>query len=132
VTAPRTLSVVRDLPHPPERVWRALTQPHLLAEWLIPPDDFRAQAGHAFTLAADWGTVDARVLEVEPPRSLTWSWRVLSLDSVVRFTLAAIPGGTRLTLEQTGFADTSVREYYGARAGWPRFLDRLAHVLSRP
>lgn len=129
MTAPRTLSITRDLPAPPERVWKALTQPHLIAEWLM-PNDFRAETGHGFRLTADWGTVEARVLDVEPLRRLSYTWRVLSLDSVVTFTLAPSGQGTRLTLEQTGFDDAAVREYHGARAGWPRFLDRLATLLE--
>jgi uncharacterized protein YndB with AHSA1/START domain len=64
-TETETLSVIveREMQHPPEKLWRALTQPHLIAEWLM-KNDFAAVAGHGFRLSADWGTVDCRVLSV--------------------------------------------------------------------
>ena len=49
----RSVIVERDITHPPEKVWRALTQPHLIAEWLM-KNDFIPVVGHRFTFPADW------------------------------------------------------------------------------
>ena len=62
----RSVVVERDIPHPPEKVWRALTQPHLIAEWLM-RNDFVPAIGHRFNLQGDWGGVlDCEVLSIEP------------------------------------------------------------------
>lgn len=130
-TAAEPLSVVveRDIAHPPEKVWRALTQPHLLQEWLM-RTDFQPVLGHGFSFSAEWGTVDCRVTEIETHRSLAYRWAGLGLDSIVTWTLTPTETGTRLRLEQTGFRPDQGRAYGGARAGWPRFLDRLEQVLA--
>ena len=64
-TTTQTLSVVieREMPFPPEKLWRALTQPHLIQEWLM-KNDFQATKDHRFTLRGDWGSVDCKVLEI--------------------------------------------------------------------
>ena len=126
-----SLSVVieRDLNHPPARVWRALTEPHLLGEWLM-PTDFRAEPGHLFRLTADWGAVDCAVTEITPGERLAYRWGDGVLDTVVTWTLIPRPGGTRLRMEQTGFRRDQPRYYGGAKAGWPGFLDRLETVLA--
>ena len=82
-----------DLDHPPEKVWRALTAPALLAEWLLPVVGLRLEPGAAFTLQTQpypgWdGTVNCRLLEIEPHRKLSYTWTVPFLDTVVTFTLA--------------------------------------------
>jgi uncharacterized protein YndB with AHSA1/START domain len=70
-----TLSVVveREIPYPPEKIWRALTQPHLIDEWLM-KNDFKPVVDHRFSLSADWGTVDRQVLTVEPNKTLSYTW----------------------------------------------------------
>ncbi len=77
-----SLVIERDMPHPPEKVWRALTQGPLLEEWLM-PNDFQAVVGHRFHLRADWGTVDGQVLAVEPNKALSYTWDAYALKSVV-------------------------------------------------
>ena len=138
--ATETLSVVveRDMPFPPERIWRALTQPHLIAEWLM-HNDFAPAVGHRFTLRGDWGGVlDCEVLAIEANRSLSYSWDfahddpAYGLKSIVTFTLTPTPGGTRLRMEQEGFRPDQRQARGGARAGWPQFLAKLEVVLSRP
>jgi uncharacterized protein YndB with AHSA1/START domain len=114
----------------PEKVWRALTQPHLMAEWLAPVD-FAAECGHRFDLAFDWGKVMCEVQIVEHGKRLAYTWDSGILNSTVTWTLDASRGGTRLRLEQTGFDSTRSRYFQGARAGWPRFLDALKAALSR-
>jgi uncharacterized protein YndB with AHSA1/START domain len=128
--ASRAVAVERELPHPPEKVWRALTEPALIADWLMPAE-FRPVVGHRFAFAADWGRVACTVLEAEPPRRLAYSWAAEALDTVVTWTLEPTATGTRLRMEQAGFRAEHPRYFQGARAGWPRFLDRLAEVLAR-
>ncbi|MEC9068085.1 MAG: SRPBCC domain-containing protein [Pseudomonadota bacterium] len=126
----RTLTIERQFAHPPERVWRALTQSELLAEWIM-PNDFRAETGARFAMDAEWGRVEGEVLEVEPQRRLRYTWNGPELRSEVEWTLEPAAEGTRLTLEQTGFRPQDRQAYYGARAGWPRFLKALDGLLER-
>jgi uncharacterized protein YndB with AHSA1/START domain len=131
-TETETLSVIveREMQHPPEKLWRALTQPHLIAEWLM-KNDFAAVAGHGFRLSADWGTVDCRVLSVEPHRMLSYTWEAHGLESVVTWTLTATAKGTHLRMEQTGFRPEQKQAYQGAKFGWPKFFENLEHTLAR-
>ena len=131
-TATQTRSVVveRELPYPPEKIWRALTQPHLIAEWLMQAD-FQPAVGHRFKFTAGWGTIDCEVKEVEPHRTLAYSWASQGLDSIVTWTLAPAAGGTRLRMEQTGFRPEQEQAFRGATAGWPRFLAGLEQLLEK-
>jgi uncharacterized protein YndB with AHSA1/START domain len=132
-TATETLSVVveREVPHPPEKIWRALTQPHLIEEWLM-KNDFNPVVGHCFNLRADWGTVDCQVLAVEPNKTLSYTWGAYDLKSVVTWTLTPTSTGTRLRLEQSGFRPDQQQYYQGAKGGWQqRFLAALEQVLAR-
>lgn len=126
----RTLVVEHEFAHPAERVWRALTQSELLAEWLM-PNNFRPEVGAGFAMTAEWGRVEGEVLAIEPGRSLRYSWKGPGLDSVVEWTLAATSGGTRLRMEQTGFRPEDKMAWHGARTGWPRFLNTLENLLER-
>jgi len=126
-----TRSVVfeRDLPHAPEKIWRALTQPHLIAEWLM-KNDFKLLVGHRFGFRADWGGVDCQVLEIEPHKTLSYSWAAMGLDSVVTWTLTPTSAGTHLRVEQSGFGADQERAFQGARHGWQQFLAQLDQVVS--
>lgn len=127
-----TLSVVieRDMPHPPEKLWRALSQPHLIEEWLM-KNDFMPVVGHHFHLSADWGSVNAEVLVVEPNKTLSYTWCAYGLESVVTWTLTPTSTGTRLRMEQSGFRPDQQQAYQGAKAGWPQFLGELEQLLAR-
>ncbi len=129
-TESRSVVLERQLPHPPEKVWRALTQQQLLGEWLM-KTDFQPEVGHSFTLKADWGTVACKILEIEPNRTLVYSWVAYGLDSVVRWTLSPTATGTSLRMQQTGFEVGQDQFYEGAQAGWPRFLAALEELLAR-
>jgi uncharacterized protein YndB with AHSA1/START domain len=130
-TEKTTRSVVkeRELHHAPEKVWRALTQKHLMEEWLM-RSDFRPEVGHRFDLEADWGKVSCEVLAVEPHKSLSYSWAAHGLESVVTWTLTETDTGTHLKMEQSGFGPGQDQAYHGARAGWEQFLDRLEGVIA--
>jgi uncharacterized protein YndB with AHSA1/START domain len=133
----QTVVVEREFPHPAEKLWRALTQPHLIAEWLM-KNDFAAVPGHRFNLSGDWGGVlDCEVLEVEPNETLSYTWNhthpdpAFGLRSVVTFTLTPTAGGTRLRMEQRGFRPEQKRASGGAKFGWSKFFDKLDELLAR-
>jgi uncharacterized protein YndB with AHSA1/START domain len=130
--ATETLSVIveREMPYPPEKIWRALTQPQLIAEWLM-KNDFRPVVDHRFSLSADWGAVDCQVMAVEPNKALSYTWGAYGLESVVTWTLTATGAGTHLRMEQSGFRPDQQQAYHGAKAGWPRFFANLEQVLAR-
>jgi len=131
-TCTETQSVVveRDMPYPPDKVWRILTQPYLIEEWLI-RNDFKAVVGHRFNLDFEWGSVDCEVRAIEPQRTLSYTWNSCELESIVTWTLTPIDTGIRLRMEQAGFPAGQPRYFHGARAGWPRFFERIAIVLAK-
>jgi uncharacterized protein YndB with AHSA1/START domain len=131
-----SISFEFDLHHPPEKVWRALTDPALLAEWLLPVVDLRLEPGAAFTFKTQaypgWdGTVNCRFVEIEAQRKLRYTWTVPFLDTVVTFTLAPTASGTRLSLVQSGFKEDQKREFGGARYGWKMMGEKLEDLLAR-
>jgi uncharacterized protein YndB with AHSA1/START domain len=126
----RSVVIKRDLPHPPEKIWRALTQEHLIEEWLM-KNDFKPVVGHRFNLRADWGAVDCQVMAVEPNKTLSYTWEAYGLESVVTWTLTATDSGTHLRMEQSGFGPDQQQAYEGAKGGWQRFFAALEQVLAR-
>ena len=118
----RSVTVEREIPHPPEKIWRALTTQHLIEEWLM-KNDFGLDLGHRFQLRGDWGHVDCEILEVEPGRMLSYSWNhphadpAFDLESKVTFTLEPAGAGTLLRVEQVGFRPEQKQAFGGARAG---------------
>lgn len=127
-----TISVVveREIPHPPEKIWRALTQPHLIEAWLM-KNDFKPEEGHRFNVSADWGPVDCQVQTVTPNRSLSYTWDTKDLRSVITWNLTPTSSGTLLRMEQSGFRRDQQPYFRGAKVGWPRFFDALEQVLVR-
>ncbi len=132
----RSVIVEREFPHPPDKLWRAITQPHLIQEWLM-KNDFAPVVGHRFHLSGEWGgTLDCEVLAVEPNERLSYTWtfahddHAFNLQSVVTFTLTATGAGTRLRMEQSGFRPDQQQAFGGAQAGWPHFLDKLERMLG--
>jgi uncharacterized protein YndB with AHSA1/START domain len=126
----RTVVVEREFPYPPEKLWRALTQPHLIEAWLM-KSDFQAVAGQRFRFSADWGSVDCQVTEIDPPRTLSYTWAAHGLESVVTWTLDPSNKGTNLRMEQSGFRSDQERAYQGARMGWPHFFNKLEQVMAK-
>ena len=131
-TATETRSVVveREIAFPPEKIWRALTQPHLIEEWLM-KNDFKPVVGHSFNLRADWGVVDCQVMAIEPNKTLSYTWAALGLESVVTWTLTPTSRGTHLRMEQLGFRPDQKQAFQGAKFGWPKFFANLEQVLAR-
>ena len=133
-TATRSVIVEREFPHPPEKVWRALTESSLIEQWLL-KNDFQPVVGRLFNLRrepiANWnGVIDCQVLAVEPCRTLSYSWGTLGVDTVVTFTLTPTDAGTHLRMEQSGFGPDRHANYKGARYGWNKFLDNLERVVA--
>lgn len=136
-TETRTVLVEREFPHPPEKLWRALTQPHLIEEWLM-KNDFNPAVGHKFNLRGAWGGVlDCEVLSIEQHKTLSYSWNfahddaAYALKSVVTFTLTPTNSGTHLRVEQAGFRPDQKQAYGGAHAGWREFFGKLDELLAR-
>jgi uncharacterized protein YndB with AHSA1/START domain len=129
-TATRSVIVEREMPFPLEKVWRALTQPHLIEEWLM-KNDFKPVVGDRFKLSADWGSVDCKVLAVEPNKTLSYTWEAYGLESVVTWTLTATNTGTNLRMEQSGFREDQQQAYQGAKFGWQKFFGALEQVVGR-
>lgn len=132
----QSISLEYDLPHPPAKVWRALTEPELLGKWLM-ANDMRPTIGHSFTFKSQpmpwWdGIVHCEVLEMELYKRLRYSWRGGPLDTVVTWTLTPTPsGGTRLALEHSGFKSADASAFDGASKGWQRMVgDGLREVLA--
>jgi uncharacterized protein YndB with AHSA1/START domain len=142
-TAPsqkESISFEWDLQHLPEKVWRALTDPVLLAEWLLPVVEAKLELepGTAFKLKTQpypgWdGIVNCRFLEIEAQRKLSYTWAVgdMGLDTVVTFTLTPTQSGTRLSLVQSGFKPEQKQEFGGARYGWTMMGGKLVDLLGR-
>ena len=134
--AAELLSVVveRELPHPPEKIWRALTQPHLIAEWLM-QNDFKPVVDHRFQLRREPRpdvsiVVDCQVLVVEPNKTLSYTWAAYGLESVVTWTLTPTGTGTHLRMEQSGFRPDQQQAYQGAKYGWQKFFAGLERVVG--
>jgi uncharacterized protein YndB with AHSA1/START domain len=138
--ATRYIVIEREMPHPPEKVWRALTQGPLIEEWLM-QNDFQPVVGHNFNFRATpmphWnGVVDCRVLIVEPNRKLSYSWNASGeeaaggLKTVVTWTLTPTKSGVLVRLEQSGFRPEDEANYQGANYGWQRYLADLERVAA--
>ena len=133
-TSTRTLVIEKEMPHPVEKIWRALTQGALIKEWLM-DNDFEPAVGHRFTFRStpmpNWnGIVECEVLVVETNKRLSYSWGSLGLGSVVVWTLVATEGGTLVRMEQSGFRPDQEAAYKGANYGWQKFIAGLERVVA--
>jgi uncharacterized protein YndB with AHSA1/START domain len=133
-TATRTLVIEREMPHPPEKIWRALTEGSLIKEWLM-ENDFQPIVGHGFkfrsTPVPNWdGIINSEVLIVEPNKKLSYSWGTMGMESVVTWTLAATSGGTLVRMEHSGFGPDQDAAYKGAQYGWQKFIGGLERVVA--
>jgi uncharacterized protein YndB with AHSA1/START domain len=125
-----------DLPHAPEKVWRALTDPVLLSQWLLPVIGLELKPGAAFTFKTEpqpgWdGVVNCRFIEIEAQRKLSWAWVAGDIDTVVTFTLTPTAKGTQLSVVQAGFKADQKRNFNGARYGWNMMSGKLVELLAR-
>ncbi len=137
----KSIVVERLMPHPPEKIWRALTQSALIAEWLM-KNDHEPVVGrkfnfHATPIPGMWnGTSDCEVLAADPCTRLVWRWQASGeekaggLDSVVTWTLTPVEGGTLVRMEHAGFKPTDEAGYQGMAGGWPRIVAGLERVAG--
>lgn len=136
----KSIVVERTMPHSADKVWRALTTSHLVAEWLM-QNNFEPAVGHRFTFRATpvpgWsGVTNCEVLEVDRPRRLAYTWgdgteSDTGLKTVVTWTLTPEGAGTRVRMEHSGFRPQDERGYAGMGSGWPRILERLEQIVAR-
>ena len=129
-----SLVIEREMSHSPEKVWRALTQGPLIAEWLM-SNDFQPIVGHRFQFRAapvqNWnGVIDSEVLLVEPHTRLSYGWTSMGLETVVTWTLTPTATGTLLRMEQSGFPSEEGKNYKGAKYGWTNFIGKLENVVG--
>ena len=137
----RSIVVERTMPHPPEKVWRALTVSALMAEWLM-QNDFEPVVGHRFNFRATpipniWnGVSDCEVLVVEPPARLAWRQqpsgdeKADGIDTVVTWTLTPVDGGTHVRMEHSGFRPKDEMGFQAMSGGWPRIVGGLERVAG--
>ena len=130
----RSLVIEREMPHPPEKIWRALTQGPLIEEWLM-KNDFQPVVGHAFnfrsTPVPGWnGIIAGEVLLIEPNSRLSYSWSTMGMNSVVTWTLTPTKAGTHVRMEQTGFRSEQDAAYKGATYGWTKFIGNMERVVA--
>lgn len=139
--ARRSIVIEKEMPHPPEKVWRALTQGPLIEEWLM-KNDFQPVVGHKFNLRAPpiahWnGVTDCEVLVVEPNKQFSYSWNASGeeaakgIKTVVTWTLTATKTGVLVRMEQSGFRPEDEANYQGANYGWQKFIGGLERVIAR-
>ena len=130
----RTLVIERVFPHPPEKLWRALTENPLIAQWLM-KNDFEPVVGRKFQFRSEpmpnWdGVIDCEVLIVDHLTQLSYSWSSLGLDSVMTWTLTPAENGTHVRMEQSGFRPDQQAAYQGAKYAWEHFFGGLERVLG--
>jgi uncharacterized protein YndB with AHSA1/START domain len=132
--ASRSLVIEREMPHPPEKVWRALTQGPLIEEWLM-KNDFQPVVGHQFSFRSTpvpgWdGVIESEVMVIEPNSKLSYSWSTMGTMSVVTWTLTPTKAGTHIRMEQTGFRSEQDAAYKGATYGWTKFIGNMERVVG--
>ena len=133
-TTTRSVIVEREFPHPPQKVWRALTESALIEQWLL-KNDFQPVVGHSFNLRRDpmpnWnGVIDCKVLTMDPFKNLSYTWETLGIESVVTFTLTPTDTGTHVRVEHSGFRDDQQPNLKGAKYGWQGFFGGLERVVA--
>jgi uncharacterized protein YndB with AHSA1/START domain len=132
--ASRSLVIEREMPHPPEKIWRALTQGALIEEWLM-KNDFQPVIGHRFSFRSTpvpgWdGVIESEVQVIEPNSRLSYSWGTMGTMSVVTWTLTPTKVGTHVRMEQTGFRSEQDAAYKGATYGWTKFIGNMERVVG--
>ncbi len=144
---PATQEIVVEevFPHPPEKIWKTLTDGRLMGKWLMEPTGFEPVKGNRFTFkttpGGKWdGTIHCQVLEVVPNERFVYSWKGghaanvgygAPLDTVVTFTLARVEAGTRLKLVHAGFEmPNNETAYRNMSGGWKKVVGNLGTVTG--
>jgi uncharacterized protein YndB with AHSA1/START domain len=115
------------------RVWRALTEPALVARWWA-AGDIRAEVGHRFEMdMGRWGMQPCEVLAVDPLRLFRYRFAQPTLDTIITWELTPEGSGTRLTLTHEGFdldSELGRRAFEGMKPGWPGILAKIATTIA--
>lgn len=142
-TASPALKIVRHFKTPPAQVWRALTQPEMIRQWMGPSDDFKCPVAEADVRVGgryhigmqspdgEMHDVSGVYREVVADRRLvyTWAWKSTpGRESLVTIELRALNEGTELTLTHERFFDAGARDHH--EQGWQGCLARLARALG--
>jgi uncharacterized protein YndB with AHSA1/START domain len=130
----RSVVIEKTFAHSPEKLWRALTEPALLTQWLM-RNNFLPEIGREFQFRNEpvtgWdGVIDCKVLALDPLQRLAYSWRAFGHESIVEFTLTPAEGGTHLRMEHSGFRANQEAAYKGAQYGWKSFIGNLERLLD--
>jgi uncharacterized protein YndB with AHSA1/START domain len=130
----KTVVIEREMPHSPQKIWRALTEGALIQEWLM-SNDFEPVVGHRFTFRATpvpgWsGIIESEVRVVEPHSRLVYSWGTFGLGTVVTWILTPTETGTHVRMEHSGFPSEEGANYKGAKYGWQKFIGNLERVVG--
>lgn len=130
----RSLVIEKEMPHPPAKVWRALTEGQLIEEWLM-KNDFQPVVGHRFSFRSTpvqgWdGVINGEVLVVDPPARLSYTWSTMGMQNDVAWTLTPTAAGTHVRMEQSGFGTNQEANYKGASYGWKNFIGKLEQVVE--
>jgi len=126
----------------PKDVWAHLTQPELMAKWLM-PNNFKLELHHEFqfttkpmpALQLD-GIMHCKVLKIEPLKKLTYSWKagsgdgVFTLDTLVEWTLQPQGNGTKVILKHSGFKEYNADIFIGMTDGWLKKRDQMMAIMS--
>jgi len=131
---PRSVVIEKIFAHAPGKLWRALTEPALVTQWLL-RNNFLPVIGQEFQFrnepAGGWdGVIACKVLAVDPLQRLAYSWCAFGLESTVEFTLTPADGGTHLRMEHSGFRANQETAYRGAKHGWQKFIGNLERLLD--
>jgi uncharacterized protein YndB with AHSA1/START domain len=134
MTTTRSLVIEKEMSYPPEKIWRALTEGHLIKEWLM-DNDFQPVVGHSFkfrsTPVPNWdGIINSQVLIVEPDKKLSYSWGTMGMESVVTWTLTPTDAGTHVRMEHSGFGSDQDAAYKGANYGWQKFIGNMERIVA--
>lgn len=130
--------------HPPEAVWQYLTDAELMSLWLM-KNDFKPVVGHQFQFNVNPmpklefdGNIYCTVLEVEPFKKLSYSWKggpgdgIITLDSIVVWTLEPKNKGTELHLMHNGFTNlVNIHMYDSMNNGWLSNMHRINDFLNK-
>lgn len=138
------IEVDQYFPHPPTKLWRALTEPELMAQWLM-PNDFQPAVGHKFTFHSRpvaktrfSGRIACQVLELLPQKRLRISWGDADdsdgAKTTVTWTIQPEGKGTRLFIEHAGFDPDDPTQLLARKimnGGWrSHVLRQLSELLQ--
>jgi len=133
MSQPGLIQLVQFIEQTPAEVWRALTEPELMAKWWA-KGDAQPVLGHRFTLdMGPWGLQPCEVIALEPGRLIAYTFAPGTLDTTITWRLEPEGSGTRLSLEHKGFdldSPLGKAAFHGMGSGWPGILQRISPAIA--